>query len=65
MPSSPITCHGKLGHLERQVIHSFLYSTVLDSSIGKPAPGVSVSLQVYHASAVAGGEVIWESLAKG
>ena len=37
---------------------------VLDSSIGKPAPGVGVSLQVYTSAPAAGGE-IWESLANG
>jgi hypothetical protein len=63
MPSSPITCHGKPGQLERRRIHSFFYSTVLDSSIGKPAPGVGVSLQVYNMHL--GDSADWELLAIG
>lgn len=45
----------------------FFYSTVLDSSIGKPAPGVGVSLQVYNVrtSPLAAGGEVWESLANG
>ncbi|KAH9997746.1 hypothetical protein BJV74DRAFT_877299 [Russula compacta] len=38
---------------------------VLDSSIGKPARGVAVSLQLHHASAAAGDSGTWELLAKG
>jgi len=38
---------------------------VLDSSIGKPAPGVGIRLQVRHASPTAGDSETWETLAKG
>ena len=42
-----------------------LCTTVLDSSIGKPAPGVGVRLEIHQASATAGGSETWVSLAKG
>ncbi|KAN0124861.1 hypothetical protein V8E52_001413 [Russula decolorans] len=38
---------------------------VLDSSIGKPAPGVGVRLEIHQASATAGGSETWGPLAKG
>jgi len=38
---------------------------VLDSSIGKPAPGVGVRLEIHQTSATAGGSETWEPLAKG
>ncbi|ETW86990.1 hypothetical protein HETIRDRAFT_305763 [Heterobasidion irregulare TC 32-1] len=38
---------------------------VLDSSLGKPATGVQVSLQECYSPAFDGGPVIWEPLAHG
>ncbi|KAI0278163.1 hypothetical protein BGY98DRAFT_917378 [Russula aff. rugulosa BPL654] len=38
---------------------------VLDSSIGKPAPGVGVRLEIHQASATTGGSETWGPLAKG
>jgi 5-hydroxyisourate hydrolase-like protein (transthyretin family) len=40
----------------------WLYAPVLDSSIGKPAAGVRVRLQVYRVPTIEGGAEIWESL---
>ncbi len=40
-------------------------TTVLDSSIGKPAPGIGVRLEIHQASATAGGSETWGPLAKG
>ena len=42
-----------------------LCMAVLDSSIGKPAPGVGVHLKVRKASAIPGDSETWSSLAKG
>jgi len=38
---------------------------VLDSSIGKPAPGIRVRLEIHQAPATAGSSEAWGLLAKG
>ena len=52
-------------HSSHRSSSSSPHSIVLDSSLGKPATGVPVSLQECHSPAFDGGPVIWEPLAHG
>lgn len=48
-----------------RIRNTFIFcTTVLDSSIGKPAPGVGVRLEIHQPSATMGLET-WGLLAKG
>lgn len=61
MSKSPVTCHGKIvaQHTEPDADGS----TVLDSSLGRPAAGVAVELQEVTLDAP--GDARFDTLAKG
>lgn len=49
MTSSPITCHGNT-YFPSSLDRYLFFSTVLDSSTGKPAEGVVIRLQQLELS---------------
>ncbi|CCL98080.1 uncharacterized protein FIBRA_00074 [Fibroporia radiculosa] len=61
---SPITCHGMLHLLlEGLALYETELTSVLDSSLGKPAAGILVRVQVHHA--FANNTEIFDPLAEG
>jgi len=66
MSKSPITCHGELlSHSRLGNLTCSTWSSVLDTSIGKPAEGIVVNLQQFEPAAKEGDFDTFTPIAKG
>lgn len=63
--SSPITCHGELACVFLSANHLLGFRVVLDSSIGKPAEGIEVTLQILETSTSGDAVEVFRSIAQG